>query len=161
MVLLDTVRFSSIVDWNSTMFSLGNYRVVKTVWFGTGCRFVDNLPPYSHPPHTCTLVVTIIFLVKLKVNISSHVTRSIIWLFVAVLYLLFGRSRSRGRSIILVGLTDSGKTLLFSRVSSFWFASLLLITIQTLWLHVYFVWHISTFYIFSSLVENMWWHTHQ
>lgn len=35
-----------------------------------------------------------------------------------VLYLLFGRSQSRGRSIILVGLTDSGKTLLFSRLSS-------------------------------------------
>jgi len=40
-----------------------------------------------------------------------------IWLFLAVLYLLFGRSGSRGRSILLIGLSDSGKTLLFSRVS--------------------------------------------
>ncbi|XP_058970678.2 signal recognition particle receptor subunit beta [Pocillopora verrucosa] len=35
-----------------------------------------------------------------------------------VLYLLFGRSRSRGRGILFVGLTDAGKTLLFSRLSS-------------------------------------------
>ncbi|KAL9971443.1 hypothetical protein ACROYT_G023965 [Oculina patagonica] len=43
---------------------------------------------------------------------------SFIVILTTVLYLLFGRSGSRGRSIILVGLTDSGKTLLFSRLSS-------------------------------------------
>ena len=41
----------------------------------------------------------------------------LIFFSVAVLYLLFGRSRSRGRGILFVGLTDAGKTLLFSRVS--------------------------------------------
>lgn len=42
----------------------------------------------------------------------------LIFFSLAVLYLLFGRSRSRGRGILFVGLTDAGKTLLFSRLSS-------------------------------------------
>lgn len=42
----------------------------------------------------------------------------IIVILTTVLYLLFGRSGSRGRSILIVGLIDSGKTLLFSRLSS-------------------------------------------
>ncbi|XP_068753421.1 signal recognition particle receptor subunit beta-like [Montipora capricornis] len=43
---------------------------------------------------------------------------TLIVILTAVLYFVFGRNRSRGRSILLIGLTDSGKTLLFSRLSS-------------------------------------------
>ena len=55
-----------------------------------------------------------------------------IWLFLTVLYLLFGRSGSRGRSILLIGLTDSGKTLLFSRVSWSSYFFFILLTDQNL-----------------------------
>lgn len=35
----------------------------------------------------------------------------------SVLFYKFGRSHLGGRGILLIGLTDSGKTLLFSRVN--------------------------------------------
>ena len=37
--------------------------------------------------------------------------------FFSVLFYKFGRSHLGGRGILLIGLTDSGKTLLFSRVN--------------------------------------------
>ena len=50
-------------------------------------------------------------------SIPENLEVILIFFSLAVLYLLFGRSRSRGRGILFVGLTDAGKTLLFSRVS--------------------------------------------
>lgn len=98
-----------------TIHSKGNKLTLCIMGVKIKVQVIQNLMTSMIPTWKVLKIVATYLFIFYPCHLLSYFY--FIWLFLAVLYLLFGRSGSRGRSILLIGLTDSGKTLLFSRVS--------------------------------------------
>lgn len=88
-----------------------------SLWIVVYMFSVDSMFQSTNSLHYRTSLIPNNYIIQHWIVSNLNLEWSVLPVFFAVLLLLRGRVQ-RGQTVLLVGLSDSGKTLLFSRVST-------------------------------------------